>query len=109
MRCFYDLKHEVKSNERQDLMDEELIISADEEPPNPECNRTPSFNKIAFIFNDKVQCINIGLNSMCAKVIHAFIRGLSLRKREARSRLPCLLVSFWVAPSENGSIFRRSC
>lgn len=78
------------------------------EPANPECNRTPSFNKIAFIFNDKVQCINIGLNSMCATAIRAFIRGLSLRKREARSRLPCLLVSFWVALSENGFIFRGS-
>lgn len=74
---------------------------------NPtECNRIPSFNKIAFIFNDKIQCTNIGWKGLCTTAIHAFICGLLGRKREAKCHLLELLVSFWVAAFEKWLLLR---
>ena len=102
LSCSYDLKYEVRSNERKYLMADKFVITA-----NPtECNRIPSFNKIVFIFNDKIQCTNRGWKGMCATAIHAFICSLLRRKQEAKCCLLELLVSFWVAAFEKRSLLR---
>ena len=101
LSCFYDLKYEVRSNERKDLM-------ADKELPAPQ-SATGSLlliKQLLFLMIKYIQCTNIVWKGLCTTAIHAFICGLLGRKREAKCCLLELLVSFWVAAFEKWSLLR---
>lgn len=106
LSCSHYLKYEVdQMRERVWWLTNSLVLQTKNCQPY-RCNRIPSFNKIALIFNDKIQCTNRGWKRMCATAIRAFICGPLGRKQEAKCCLVELLVSFWVAAFEKWSLLR---